>query len=192
MADYYFDIETNPHKERPDFKGDEILTIQYQEIDCRTGNEKDELVILKSWESSEEDILQKFHKVFNTDNPWAFIPVGFNLSFDYFSLLYRWRALGIDENPKLPKFIFSDRPNIDLKPIIVLCNCGMFKGASLGNFIGKKDSGLKVSEWCKAGDYDSAIGYVKDEAERFLKFYRCLAEKMPGVWREFAEANGLI
>ncbi len=29
MADYYFDIETNPKGERPDFKGDDILTIQY-------------------------------------------------------------------------------------------------------------------------------------------------------------------
>ncbi|MCJ7769174.1 MAG: hypothetical protein MUO92_01675 [Dehalococcoidales bacterium] len=54
MADYYFDIETNPKEERPDFKGDDILTIQYQQIDSRTGEKKDELVILKSWESSEK------------------------------------------------------------------------------------------------------------------------------------------
>ena len=37
MPEYYFDIETSPKKERPDFKEDEILTIQYQKIDIRTG-----------------------------------------------------------------------------------------------------------------------------------------------------------
>ncbi|MFC1865920.1 hypothetical protein ACFLYB_04335 [Chloroflexota bacterium] len=90
---------------------------------------------MKSWESLEEDMLQKVYEVFNTDNPWAFIPVGFNLSFDYFSLLYRWREAGIKVKSK---FIFSDRPNIDLKTIVIMYNCGMFKGSNLGRFIGKK------------------------------------------------------
>ncbi len=189
MADYYFDIETNPTKEKPDFRRDEVLTIQYQQIDCRTGEEKGDLVILKSWESSEKDILERFYHIFNPEKPWDFIPIGFNLSFDYFSLLYRWRAVGIDVKAES---IFSDRPNIDLKPIIVMCNCGMFKGASLGRFIGKKESGLKISEWCKAGDYDSTEEYIKDEAERFLNFYRHLIAKMPEVWLEFAKANGIV
>ena len=80
-------------------------------------------------------MLQKFYEVFNTDNPWAFVPVGFNLSFDYFSLIYCWREAGIKVKSK---FIFSDRPNIDLKTIVIMCNCGMFKGSNLGRFIGKK------------------------------------------------------
>ena len=99
---------------------------------------KGDLVILKPWESSEEDILQKFYEVFNTDNPGAFLPVGVNLSFDYFNLLYRWREAGIKVKPK---FIFSDCPNIDLKPIVIMCNCKMFKGSNLGRFIGKKIMG---------------------------------------------------
>ncbi|MCJ7769175.1 MAG: hypothetical protein MUO92_01680 [Dehalococcoidales bacterium] len=123
-----------------------------------------------------KDILEKFYHIFNPEKPWDFVPVGFNLTFDYFSLPYRWREIGIEVKPKS---IFSDRPNLDLKPIVVMCNSGSFKVASLGRFIGKKDSGLKVSEWCKAGNYDSAIEYIQDEAERFLNFYRYLIEKMP-------------
>jgi len=188
MTDYYFDIETNPKGERPDFKGDDILTIQYQQIDTRTGEKKDELVILKSWESSEKDILEKFYHIFNPEKPWEFVPVGFNLVFDYFSLLYRWREIGINIKPKS---IFSDRPNIDLKPIVVMCNSGSFKGANLGRFIGKKDSGLKVSEWCKEGDYSSVQEYIEDEVDRFIKFYQFLVNRMPEVWQEFAKANGI-
>ncbi|MFC1865919.1 hypothetical protein ACFLYB_04330 [Chloroflexota bacterium] len=37
MPEYCLDIETSPKKERPDFGEDEILTIQYQLIDIRTG-----------------------------------------------------------------------------------------------------------------------------------------------------------
>ncbi len=189
MADYYFDIETNPKNERPDFKGDDILTIQYQQIDSRTGEKKDELVILKAWESTEKDILEKFYQVFNPEKPWDFVPVGFNLSFDFFSLLYRWRKINIEVNPK---FIFSDRPSIDLKPIVIMCNGGLFKGANLGRFIGKKDSGLKVSEWCKEGDYSSVQEYIKDEAYKFINFYQFLVSRMPEVWLEFAQANEII
>ena len=64
------------------------------------------LVIYKSWEKSEEDTMQKFYEVFNTDNPGAFVPVGFNLSFDYFSLLYRWREAGIKVKPKRPNISY--------------------------------------------------------------------------------------
>ena len=60
MPDYYFDIETNPGGQMPDFAGDEILTIQFQRLDSRTGERKGELNVLKSWESSERDILEKF------------------------------------------------------------------------------------------------------------------------------------
>ena len=50
MPDYYFDIETNPRGQRPDYKNDEILTIQFQGLDSRTGERKVELKILKYWE----------------------------------------------------------------------------------------------------------------------------------------------
>tara|TARA_B100000315_G_scaffold123385_1_gene113403 strand:+ start:107 stop:352 length:246 start_codon:yes stop_codon:yes gene_type:complete len=56
MSDYYFDIEINPGGQKPGYKNDEILTIQFQGLDSRTGERKGELNILKSWESSEREI----------------------------------------------------------------------------------------------------------------------------------------
>ena len=131
MADYYLDIETNPTGEKIDLKNDRILTIQYQPIDCRTGEPKGDLVILKAWESSEKDILQRFYQIFQPDSPWTFVPVGFNLVFDYFSLIYRWRTIDIRVDARA---VFHDRPNIDLKAVIVLCNCGKFTGSKLSNY----------------------------------------------------------
>jgi hypothetical protein len=189
MADYYLDIETNPTGEKVDLKNDQFLTIQYQPIDCRTGEPKGDLVILKAWESSEKDILQRFYRVFQPDNPWSFVPVGFNLVFDYFSLIYRWRTIDIRVDAKA---VFSDRPNIDLKSVIVLCNCGKFTGSKLGNFVGKKGSGAMVADWYKAGDYAAIEDYIQDETGKFLQYYRHLVANMPQFWAEYARANGII
>lgn len=189
MPDYYFDIETDPRGTKPNYKNDEILTIQFQRINSRTGEKGGDLTILKSWESSERDILERFYPIFNPEEPWTFVPVGFNLSFDFFSLLYRWRVIGIEVPPKT---LFSDHPYIDVKSVLVISNGGSFKGATLEKFIGKQASGLKVSEWFREGDYTSAQAYIEDEADRFIKFYQFLIQRLPGVWLEFAKASKII
>lgn len=56
MSNYYFDIETNSRGPRPDFANDEILAIQFQRLDGRTGEKEGDLTILKSWESSEKEV----------------------------------------------------------------------------------------------------------------------------------------
>ncbi|MFC1965180.1 hypothetical protein ACFLWG_04200, partial [Chloroflexota bacterium] len=112
MSDYYFDIETNSRTSKPDYKNDEILTIQFQQVDSRTGEKEGDLTILKSWESSEKDILEIFYSVFSPEDLWKFVPIGCNLSFDFFSLLYRWRGIGIKVKPKI---LFSEHPYIDIK-----------------------------------------------------------------------------
>ena len=58
MVNYYFDIETtgiNPQEHQ-------IITIQYQELNWE-GKPKKDLIILKEWESSEEDIVTKFRQL---------------------------------------------------------------------------------------------------------------------------------
>jgi len=188
MADYYFDIETNPSM--PDPKpNDEILTIQFQQIDSRTGEKKGELTILKAWESSERDILQKFYSIFNPEDYWKFVPLGCNLSFDFFSLLYRWREMGIKISPKT---LFREHPYLDIKSILVIFNKGSFGGAKLGKFIGKLDSGTKVSEWYKEKDYASIQEYIEDEAERFINLYKFLIQRLPSIWLEFAKEHKII
>jgi len=191
MPDYYFDIETNPrHRDqKPDYKNDEILTIQFQRLDSRTGEKEGDLTILKSWESSEEDILERFYSIFNPEDLWEFVPIGFNLSFDFFSLLYRWRAIGIEVPPKI---LFSEHPYIDIKSILVIFNVGSFKGATLQKFLGKRHSGSEVSEWYAKNDYSSIQEYIEDEADRFIKFYQFLIQKLPSIWLEFAKASKII
>ncbi len=186
MPDYYFDIETNPSGQKPDFANDEILTIQFQRLDSRTGEKEGDLTILKSWESSEKDILKRFYSIFSPEEVWKFVPIGCNLSFDFFSLLYRWRRIGIEVQPKI---LFSEHPYIDIKSILVIFNRGSFTGAALGKFIGKQYSGLKVSEWYAEKDYAAIEGYIEDETEGFIKLYQFLVQRLPDIWLEFAKAS---
>jgi len=189
MPDYYFDIETNSRGPKPDFTNDEILTIQFQRLDSRTGEKEGDLTILESWESSEKDILERFYSIFSPKDVWKFVPIGCNLSFDFFSLLYRWRAIGVDVPPKI---LFSEHPYIDIKSILVIFNRGSFKGANLEKFIGKRDSGLRVSEWYAEKDYASIQEYIEDEADRFIKLYQFLVQRLPGIWQEFTKDSGII
>ena len=189
MADYYFDIETYTKTEKPDFENDEILTIQFQQIDSRTGEKKDELKILKAWESSEKDILQKFYDKFSLNDKWAFIPIGYNLPFDFTSLLYRWRKIDIDVPARN---LFSEKPYIDIYPIVIMFNKGSFRGATLGKFIGKQHSGLKVSEWYEQKEYDLIKKYIEEEADGFINLYQCLINKLPDIWLKYAKEKGII
>jgi DNA polymerase elongation subunit (family B) len=194
MADYYFDIETYTKTEKPDVENDEILTIQFQQIDSRTGQKRDELKILKDWESSEKDILQKFFSVFNPKpvNPkdtWNFIPIGYNLPFDFTSLLFRWEKIGIEVPSRK---LFYEKPYLDIKPIVIMFNKGSFTGAKLEKFIGKQHSGIKVSEWYEQKDYASIQKYIEDEAEGFINLYQCLVHKLPNIWFEYAKEKGIM
>jgi len=73
MADYYLDIETTG----PDVKNDEILTIQFQQLGTASGRNESDLKILKSWESSEKEILEEFLDIFDPcgKNKFSFIPI---------------------------------------------------------------------------------------------------------------------
>ena len=74
---YYLDVETtgiDPSK-------DNIVTIQYQPLGSR-GEPIGKLTILKEWESSEEEIVRKFHPILMDSNVWNFTPVIHNIFFD--------------------------------------------------------------------------------------------------------------
>jgi hypothetical protein len=77
MAEYYFDVETTG----TDFENDEIITIQRQRLGY-SGEPAGELNILKRWESSEREILEKFSPNL-TCYPWDFVFVGKNMLFDF-------------------------------------------------------------------------------------------------------------
>lgn len=189
MSDFYFDIETYSPTPNPNFENDEIIAITYQQIDSRTGHTKDQLNIMKSWESSEEDVLRKFHTIFNPKEKWKFVPIGFNLSFDFTSLLYRWRKYGLQLNARE---LLTEHPYIDIQPILLMFNKGSFSGCTLEKYTGKINSGSKVKEWYQNQDYTAIQNYIEDEVSCFLQLYQFLVQRLPDVWIEFARESGII
>ena len=188
MPEYYFDIETRCPGERPDYANDEIIAITYQPLDNHTGRPRGPLTILKAWETSEEEILARFLPLFNPDRPWQFVPIGNNLSYDYTCLLYRYRRYGTDI--KAWK-LFTERPSVDIKALLVLFNGGSFKGSGLDNFTRKTESGARIIDWCTSGDYAAVEAYIKAEAAAFVELYQYLLRSMPETWQAFAKEIGL-
>lgn len=188
MPEFYFDLETCARGQKPDMANDPIIAITWQPVDNHTGLSKGDLHILKAWESSEEDILRKFYPVFDPDYPWGFVPIGNNLSFDFTSLIYRYRKYG--REIKAWK-LFNERPSVDIKALLVLFNGGSFKGCGLNNFTRKTQSGDKILEWYDAGNYDAIEAYIRNETESFLELYQFLLKNLPDFWKGFAREIGI-
>ena len=158
-------------------------------VKTKTGEKEGDLIILKSWELSERDILKEFYSIFSPDDLWKFIPIGLNLSFDFFSLYYRWKRIGIE----IPlDILFGKHPHIDIKPILVIFNRGSFKGANLQRFAGKEHAGIEISEWHAKKDYAAIEEYIKDEADKFIKLYQFSKQKFPDIWLEFAKVSKIL
>ena len=182
MANYYFDIETtglDPEKCK-------IITIQFQELDSFSGEGKGDLVILKAWESSERDILEKFIKMSGIcESKWNFIPHGYNLKFEHDFLMKRAEIYG------LPKIDILGGPFIDLHPIGIMMNRGQFRGSGLDNITGKVGDGLDVLEMWTFDAYDKIEEYVRREASEYIRFYVWLKKRMPELLKEFKENFGI-
>ena len=170
MAKYYYvDIEIYRIGERINPKIDKIITIQFQKIDIMTGKPDGDLIILKEWESSEEEIVRDFYNRFysNESNIWNFIPLRFGLHFEFEFLIAKF------ENLLGKKFtsrdIYYSRPYLDLKPIIVLINDGNFRGARLDSFTDKLGDGSVIKTYYENKQFDEIEKYIKNETDAFLK-----------------------
>lgn len=166
MSDYYFDVET---KGTP--LDSEIVTVQWQAMNSGSGLPKGDLVILKAWESSEKEIAQKFYDIFQpeSENPFIFVPIGENLTFDLIVMRNAWKRAGIEVS--LEKLLYN-RPKIDIKSDLVRMMGGNFKGASLTMLLGNHVEGGEIPKWFEAKEFDKIEKYVQDEAEEFMKYYR--------------------
>lgn len=162
QLEYYFDIETVSKKEEdcsPECTANlspetgKIATIQFQRLDTLNGNPIGNLEILKEWDSTEGDIIEKFKDLIK-GHPFKFIPIGHNLSFD-FKFLYAKLKEYFPDIEFTPFYFWYDRAHLDIKPIIVILNNGSFSGAKLSRFTKKDENGKFIRK-------DGSIIYDKN------------------------------
>lgn len=175
MEAHYFDIETYSPGEKPDPETDKIITIQFQKFNLETGEPTGRLQVLKEWEGGEEEMLRFLHRWFFSRNPWNFIPVGFNLNFEWKFIAHKFKQYGIDT--KEMGFYLENIPQIDLKVFAVLKK-GTFFGASLSSISDKEDDGHVIQEYYENKNYDALLKYVEQEAQSFLGLYKKLKENV--------------
>lgn len=173
LAEYYFDTETTGFN----FDKDEIITIQWQRLSGFTGEPIDELNILKSWESSEEEIIKTFLPNLRC-KPFDFIFIGKNLLFDFCLLNQRMKHYGLGE---LDFRWLYDRVWLEIKPILVVMNNGKF--TDYDKVLPKTNplTNDKIPQLHNDGKYPEIIQYIKDEAKDFVKAYQILKREMPSL-----------
>jgi hypothetical protein len=192
MPAYYFAVEGTKNGDTTDPATDNLITIQYQKIDLPTGEILEPLTILRSWKSSEKEIVTQFYnEFFRPGTPVThFIPVGLNLDYAYELLNSRFKKHNL---PAVTSHeLWYLRPRFDLRPIVILLNDGRFTGASLNAFSLKQGDTRHMEKWVDKGDYDRIEHYIREEAGRFLKVLQYLSKYKSrlGITRKDAPAPG--
>lgn len=169
---YYLDIETTGLYP----KEHKIVTIQYAQLEENTCKQVGDLVILKEWEfGGEKQLLEKFIKDtrITSDSDFAFMSVGYNLSFEHKFLNYKSRFYN------LPEINIGSHLNIDLHTVGILINQGKISGSGLDKLTGKPHDGSVIPKWYKQKRYDKIEKYIIEEADEFIKFGTRLYGIMP-------------
>ena len=179
MTYYYLDIETTGFDE----ENDKIITIQYVELDEKTAKPVGSLKILKEWESDEKTILKRFIEDFRPEYKWAFVPIGYGLSFEHKFFWQRCISNGLK-----PIGILT-RPFLDLMTVGVLLNSGSFKGAALDDLTSKSQDGSVIPGYYKEKKYAEIERYVEDERDGFCGLATKLFVKLPKLRDELLREN---
>lgn len=178
MEANYFDIETYSPGDKPDPKTDKIISIQFQKVNLETGEKIGNLQILKEWEDSEEEIVKFIYKWFFKRNPWGFIPLGFNLNFEWKFLCEKFKQYNLG-NLELGDFV-ENMPQIDLKVLAVIKK-GTFIGASLSSISNKVDDGHVIKEFYENKEFDKIIDYIEKETDSFIELYKKIKNNINSV-----------
>ena len=157
------------------FDKDEIITIQWQELDGYTGKPIGKLNILKRWDSSEEEILKKFQPNL-TCYLWDFIFIGKNLFFDFCMLNERLKHFKLGE---IDLRCLNQRVSLDIKPILVLINDGNFKGYDKVLPKTNPTTNDIIPKLFSEKKYPEIIKYIEDETKDFIKSYQVFKKELP-------------
>lgn len=181
MPTYYFKIETtglNPDSNK-------IIAIAFQKINQVTARPAGPLVVLKEWESSEREIIQRFSYELQLmrENDFQFVPVGYNLGFDRKFL--RQRCM-LHEIPVIDLF---QRPFVDLRPVGIIANRGKFKGSGLESVTGKQGEGNMVPSYYYGKDYNKIISHIEETNKEFLRFAQWVYEKLPSFLEQYPKSE---
>ena len=175
LVEHYFDIETTGLN--PEY--DKVLTVQVQQMTGRTGELIGEMEILKEWELSEKQLLERTIPRLTCGRPFDFIIIGKNLSFDFMFLskrAERHRLKGMDLK------CVHNRAFLDLKHVLVMINEGNFKGYD--KLLKKaRQVNEQIPELYRQGKYDEITQYIKEEAGIFIEAYQKLRKEMPSLAR---------
>ncbi|MBV9175957.1 MAG: hypothetical protein JO297_02845 [Nitrososphaeraceae archaeon] len=132
------------------------------------------LEILKEWESDERTILEKFIKLLIQGKEWwYFIPIGNNLDFDFRFINNKLKHyFGDNTSSELSK-----TRKLDLLTLCVMMNDLKFKGCT--DVLGKSHRAKDMLEWYAGKNYDRIEGYIKEEADDFVKSFSIMYAEMP-------------
>ena len=167
---------------------DELLTVQWQEIDANTGDELSELHVFKLWDyDSEKQFIEDVIKKSIVDDngkrkmlflSWWPAKLGYNLFFEQNFLEKRMEVNNIEQEGVC--IMGYSVPALDLKMAGVLINGGSFKGAALDDISSKESGGQDVPLWYENKDYEKIDEYIKNETVAFVDLYKKLLEHMQG------------
>ena len=177
MGLFYFDLETFSKGLKPNAVEDDIISMQFQELNPNNGSPIGELEIVKGWEVGEKGIIEKCRDLVV---PWKFIPVGVNLAFDFLFLREKFRKYGFYEVPGARfKWFIRELPYIDLKHVLVLANGCRFKGYN--SILGKNGENASIRDYYIAQDFLKIIDYIKRESEATIKLFKTALEIVPEI-----------
>ena len=138
---------------------------------------------MKEWESDEKTILKRFIEDFRPEYKWAFVPIGYGLSFEHKFFWQRCISNGLK-----PIGILT-RPFLDLMTVGVLLNGGSFKGAALDDLTSKSQDGSVIPGYYKEKKYAEIERYVEDERDGFCGLATKLFVKLPKLRDELLREN---
>ena len=178
---HYLDIETSSLLPGPSpTEGGKIVTIQYQKLSYLDNKPIAPLVILKAWESSEKEILEKFSEIFNTGGKWDFAPCyGYNMFFEEKWLRERCIANG------LPPIELFSKPSVDLHVCGIMMNKGAFKNSGLDKISNKDGNGALIIEAIEEKDYAKIEEYIIQETKAYIELLVYLTKNMYKVLEDF-------